>query len=87
MQEDRDVGFVAAWIARQPWSDGDVVMTGNSYTGSTSLIGPAFARGTIKGVAPKLFSDFDLYTDLLFPGGVATEALTSSGASSCESST
>jgi uncharacterized protein len=73
-QEVRDVGYLAAWIAKQPWSDGNVVMTGNSYTGTTSLIGPAYGHGTIKAVAPK-FSDFDLYTDLLFPGGVATEAL------------
>jgi uncharacterized protein len=73
-QEAEDIGFVADWIAKQPWSDGKVVMTGNSYTGTTSLMGPAFARGVIIAVAPK-FSDWDLYTDLTFPGGIATEAL------------
>ena len=73
-QEAKDIGFIASWIAKQPWSDGRVVMTGNSYTGTTSLIGPAYAQGVIKAVAPK-FSDWDLYDDLTFPGGIATEAL------------
>ena len=73
-QEVHDIGFLASWIARQTWSDGKVVMTGNSYTGTTSLLGPAYAGGVLKATAPK-FSDFDLYTDLLFPGGIATEAL------------
>jgi putative CocE/NonD family hydrolase len=73
-QEVKDIGYIASWIAKQPWSDGSVVMTGNSYTGTTSLVGPAFASGTIKAVAPK-FSDWDLYTDLTFPGGIATEGL------------
>ena len=73
-QEVRDIGFLESWIAGQAWSDGNVVMTGNSYTGTTSLLGPAYAGGVLKATAPK-FSDFDLYTDLLFPGGIATEAL------------
>lgn len=73
-QEARDIGLVAAWIASQPWSNGRVVMTGNSYPGTTPLMAPAYANGTVRAVAPK-FSDFDIYTDLLFPGGVATEAL------------
>ncbi len=37
-------------------------------------MGPAYAEGVVKAVAPK-FSDWDLYTDLTFPGGIATEAL------------
>jgi uncharacterized protein len=73
-QEAKDIGHIAVWISKQPWSDGKVVMTGNSYPGTTSLIGAAYARGVVKAVAPK-FSDWDLYTDLTFPGGIATEAL------------
>ena len=73
-QEAKDIGYIAVWIAKQPWSDGKVIMTGNSYTGTTSLMGPAYAEGVVKAVAPK-FSDWDLYTDLTFPGGIATEAL------------
>lgn len=73
-QEARDVGYLANWIARQPWSDGKVVMTGNSYFGTTALMAPAYGAPAIKAVAPK-FSDFDLYTDLLWPGGVAVKQL------------
>jgi putative CocE/NonD family hydrolase len=73
-QEVKDIGFLANWIAKQPWSNGNVVMTGNSYTGTTALIGPAYGEPAVKAIAPK-FSDFDLYTDLLFPGGIAAEAL------------
>lgn len=72
--EARDIGYLANWIARQPWSDGKVVMTGNSYSGTTALMAPAYGAPAIKAVAPK-FSDFDLYTDLLWPGGVAAEQL------------
>lgn len=73
-QEVKDIGFMANWIAKRPWSNGNVVMTGNSYTGTTALLGPAYGEPAVKAIAPK-FSDFDLYTDLLFPGGVAAEAL------------
>jgi uncharacterized protein len=73
-QEARDIGFLANWIARQPWSNGAVVMTGNSYSGTTSLLALAYGSPTIKAVAPK-FADFDMYTDLLWPGGVVAEDL------------
>jgi predicted acyl esterase len=74
-QEARDLGFLATWIARQPWSNGNVVMTGNSYPGTTPLMVAAYGAPAIKAIAPK-FSDFDAYTDLLFPGGVSSVALT-----------
>ncbi len=64
-QEAKDIGLVANWIAAQPWSDGHVVMTGNSYPGTTASIGAAYGAPAIAAVAPK-FSDFDPYTDLLF---------------------
>ena len=73
-EEAKDVGYLANWIARQPWSDGRVVMTGNSYSGTTALMAPAYGAPAIRAVAPK-FSDFDLYTDLLWPGGIAVKQL------------
>ena len=73
-QEARDIGFLANWIAGQPWSDGEVVMTGNSYPGTTPLLALAYGSPAIKAVAPK-FADFDMYTDLLWPGGVVAEEL------------
>ncbi len=50
-------------------------MTGNSYPGTTPLMALAYGEPAIKAVAPK-FADFDLYADLLMPGGVSSEALT-----------
>jgi putative CocE/NonD family hydrolase len=73
-QESRDLGFLSRWIARQPWSNGSVVMTGNSYPGTTPLMATAYGAPAIKAIAPK-FSDFDMYTDLLWPGGVVAEDL------------
>jgi putative CocE/NonD family hydrolase len=73
-QEARDLGFLTKWIARQPWSNGAVVMTGTSYPGTTPLLATAYGSPAIKAVAPK-FSDFDLYSDPLWPGGVAAEEL------------
>ncbi len=73
-QEAKDVGYLANWIAKQSWSNGKVVMTGNSYPGTTPLMAPAYGAPALKAVAPK-FSDFDMYTDLLWPGGVVGELL------------
>jgi len=73
-QEAKDIGALAQWIAKQPWSNGRVVMTGNSYPGTTPLLALAFGSPAIKAIAPK-FSDFDMYTDLLWPGGVVAEDL------------
>ncbi len=73
--ESKDVGFIANWIATQSWSNGKVVMTGTSYPGTTPLMALAYGEPAIKAVAPK-FADFDLYADLLMPGGVTSEALT-----------
>jgi uncharacterized protein len=73
-QETRDVGYLANWIARQPWSNGKVVMTGTSYPGTTPLMALAYGAPAIRAIAPK-FADFDFYTDLGWPGGVPSEAL------------
>jgi putative CocE/NonD family hydrolase len=73
-QEVKDVGYLANWIATQPWSNGKVVMTGTSYPGTTPLMGLADGQPAIKAIAPK-FADFDIYADLLWPGGVPSVAL------------
>ncbi len=73
-QEAKDIGALARWIAQQSWSNGKVVMTGNSYPGTTPLLAVAYGSPPITAIAPK-FSDFDMYTDLLWPGGVAAEDL------------
>jgi uncharacterized protein len=73
-QEAEDIGALAKWIAKQPWSNGKVVMTGNSYPGTTPMLALAYGTPAITAIAPK-FSDFDMYTDLLWPGGVVAEDL------------
>ena len=56
------------WLARQPWCDGRVLMTGGSYVGYTQLAAalarPPHLRFIMPGVPP---SDFDART--LFHGG------------------
>lgn len=72
--EARDIGHIAHWIVGQSWSDGKVVTTGNSYPGTTSLMSPAFGAPAIQAIIPR-FSDFDMYNDLLYPGGVPARRL------------
>jgi len=74
-QEAKDIGYLAKWIATQPWSNGRVVMTGTSYGATTALMAPAYGAPAVAAIAPK-FADFDLYADLLLPGGVIGDALT-----------
>ncbi|NIJ37705.1 hypothetical protein FHR22_002389 [Sphingopyxis panaciterrae] len=73
-QEAEDVGELAKWIAAQPWSNGSVATTGTSYPGTTALIAPAFGSPAVKASVPR-FSDFDMYSDLLFPGGAVAQDL------------
>src|SRR3954468_7802827 len=40
-REQEDVFDVVEWIAKQPWSDGNVVLTGYSYSAITALLGAA----------------------------------------------
>jgi putative CocE/NonD family hydrolase len=73
-QEARDLGLLAHWISHQPWSNGSVVMAGTSYPGTTPLLAAAYGSPALKAIAP-LSADFDMYADLLWPGGVAAEDL------------
>jgi len=73
-REAMDIGYLANWIVTQPWSNGQVVMTGTSSPGTMTLIAPAYGAPAIKAIAPK-FIDFDSYTDLTFPGGVVNEGM------------
>lgn len=73
-QEVKDVGGIVSWIATQPWSDGQVGSIGTSYTGNTAQLVAASNHRAVKAVAPR-FMDFDVYTDLTYPGGVYNEML------------
>lgn len=69
-----DMREVVDWIVRQPWSDGRVGATGTSYDGTTAELLAACGHPAVRAVAP-LYSDFNYYTDLLYPGGVFNDRL------------
>ncbi|MCH8205437.1 MAG: CocE/NonD family hydrolase [Chloroflexi bacterium] len=62
------------WIVAQPWSDGTVGSTGVSYTGTTAQLLAVTNHPAVKAVVPK-FIEFDVYTDIIYPGGLLLESL------------
>jgi hypothetical protein len=67
--EVRDGAEVVDWIVRQPWSDGTVGSLGISYDGTAAEMLLRNRHPAVRAVAP-LFSLFDVYADVAFPGGV-----------------
>jgi hypothetical protein len=64
-----DGGQVVAWAASQPWSDGNIAMTGFSFTGTSQIATAAYAGPALKAIMPyNVFPDF--YRDLVYPGGI-----------------
>ena len=58
------------WIARQPWSNGNVVIFGHSYSGLTGMMVAATRPAHLRAVtASGLFAD--VYRDIVYPGGVS----------------
>lgn len=73
-QERQDIGAVLQWITAQPWSDGRIVSTGGSYLGNTAQLAATLGQRSLRAVAPIAF-DYDLYTDLGYPGGIRNRLL------------
>ena len=67
--EIADLGEVAGWAARQPWSNGRVGTWGISYDGNTAELSAVPNNPAIRAVAP-LYNDFDTMLGLERPGGV-----------------
>lgn len=70
--EVADMDEVIAHLAAQPWSNGQVYVTGVSYMADTADIAtsrpaPALRGGVIRE------TDFDVYAHIFFPGGVKNE--------------
>jgi predicted acyl esterase len=58
------------WIAKQPWSNGDVVIFGHSYSGLTGMMVASTRPEHLRAVsASGLFGD--VYRDIVYPGGVS----------------
>ena len=70
----RDGAEIVNWIIRQPWSDGKVGATGISYGGMTSQLLLVNDHPAVKAVAPR-FTQFDEYSDIVFPGGICFTSL------------
>ena len=64
-----DMGEVAAWAARQPWSNGRVGTFGISYDGNTAELAAAANQPAIRAVMP-LYDNFDVFVAIQ-AGGVA----------------
>ncbi len=67
--EVRDGAEIVDWIIEQPWSDGQVIATGVSYDGGTAEMLATNKHPAVKAIAP-LFSMFDPYQEVAYPGGV-----------------
>jgi hypothetical protein len=63
-----DLGEVAAWAARQPWSNGRVGAFGVSYDGNDAELAAVPNPPALRAVMP-LYDDFDTQA-LIQPGGV-----------------
>lgn len=67
--EVRDGAEVVDWIIRQPWSNGKVGAIGMSYDGTSAEFLLVNQHPAVKAAAP-MFSLFDSYREIAFPGGI-----------------
>jgi predicted acyl esterase len=69
LSEQQDAYDVVEWVARQPWSNGKVVLSGYSYSAITALLGaaqqPPHLSAVIVGHPPT-----DPYRDVLWHNGL-----------------
>lgn len=68
-EEIQDGWDIAEWIVAQPWSNGRVGGYGTSYSGTTAELLTVPNHPAVKAVVPR-FNEFDVYTDIGFPGGL-----------------
>lgn len=68
-EEIQDGAEIVDWIIAQPWSNGKVGAMGISYSGGTAEMLLVNQHPAVKAVAP-MFSGFDLYSEIAFPGGI-----------------
>ena len=68
-EEARDGYDLIKWLARQPWSNGQVGMLGNSYAAETQFLVASEKPPALKAIFP-CHSTFDLYSNAYHPGGL-----------------
>jgi putative CocE/NonD family hydrolase len=64
-----DSGQILQWILHQPWCDGKIGLIGHSYSGNMAEFTLLNKNPAVKACAV-LSSSFDLYADILRPGGL-----------------
>lgn len=74
--EVEDGREILDWIATQPWSNGKVGTTGNSYDGTAAELMATLGHPALLACAPRC-SLYDVYTDIAYPGGLRLEWFTS----------
>ncbi|WP_320670805.1 CocE/NonD family hydrolase [Patulibacter defluvii] len=67
-REQQDTIEVLAWARKQPWSDGDLAMTGASYMGINQLLAASRRPPGLKAIFP-IIPGGDLYRDVVWHGG------------------
>ena len=67
-EEVKDGADIVDWIISQPWSDGNVVSNGISYTATTAEQLAVNNHPAVKAIMPG-HGLWDAYTDVAFPGG------------------
>lgn len=67
-QEARHVYEITEWLSNQPWCDGNIGMSGHSYSANMQFRGAAESPPHLKAIFPSMAS-FDLY-QIFYRGGV-----------------
>lgn len=67
-REGKDAGAIVAWAHRQPWSNGQVGMTGASYMGISQIFAAARRPAGLKAIFPQV-PGADVYRDIVASGG------------------
>jgi len=70
--DNEDHKNVEDWILKQPWSNGKIGLLGHSYAGNYAEFGLLHPDPAVKAVAI-VSSPFDLYVDIMRPGGIPLE--------------
>ncbi len=69
----KDGAQLVEWIARQPWCDGNIGMTGSSYLGWSQMAVASRAPRALKCIVPECIP-LDGYTGEAYPGGIFLES-------------
>jgi putative CocE/NonD family hydrolase len=67
-REDKDAGEIVTWAHNQPWSTGNVGMSGPSYMGISQLFAAENGAEGLKAIFPQVPAA-DVYRDIVSAGG------------------